>query len=125
MECCQSQANLRGLNSGIYAGFKAAFVATGLYCVGLPIQTLDLVFGTFAKKGLEDMFLWHLTGTAVSMGIAAITFMQNVLVTSSCALINAAAAAYQRFCCKVFLVSLVYCTARACSCVVTEHRAAV
>ena len=71
-------ANISGLNSGIYAALTAAFILSGLSYIGLPTQTLDLVFGTSAPKGLEEIFLWQLIGTAVSMGVAAIAFTQQV-----------------------------------------------
>lgn len=78
----KSLTNISCLNSGIYAALTAAFVLTGLSYIGLPTQTLDLVFGTSAQKGLEDIFLWHLIGTAVSMGVAAIAFTQKVCRSS-------------------------------------------
>ena len=78
----KSLTDISGLNSGIYAALTAAFILTGLSYIGLPTQTLDLVFGTSAQKGLEDIFLWHLIGTAVSMGVAAIAFTQKVCCSS-------------------------------------------
>lgn len=76
----KSLANISGLNSGIYSFLTASFLLAGLSYIGLPTQTLDLIFGTSATKGLEDIFLWQLVGTAVSMGMAAITFTQQVVL---------------------------------------------
>ena len=71
-------ANVTGLNSGIYSALTASFVLAGLTYIGLPSQTLTAVFGTSAEKGLEDIFLWQLIGTAVSMAVAPVAFTQQV-----------------------------------------------
>ena len=73
-----SLTSVSGLNSGIYSALTASFVLAGLTYFGLPTQTLTAVFGTAAEKGLEDIFLWQLIGTAVSMAVAPIAFTQQV-----------------------------------------------
>lgn len=82
----QDLANLTsvsGLNSGIYSFLTASFVLSGLTYIGLPTQSLTAIFGTAAEKGLEDIFLWQLVGTAVSMVVAPIAYTQQVYFTSS------------------------------------------
>lgn len=74
----KSLANVTGLNSGIYSALTASFVLAGLTYIGLPSQTLTAIFGTSAEKGLEDIFLWQLIGTAVSMAVAPVAFTQQV-----------------------------------------------
>ena len=74
----KSLPSVRGLNSAIYSALTASFVLAGLTYIGLPSQTLTAVFGTAAEKGLEDVFLWQLIGTAVSMVVAPIAFTQKV-----------------------------------------------
>ena len=74
----KSLSNVSGLNSGIYSALTASFVLAGLTYMGLPSQTLTAIFGSAAEKGLEDIFLWQLIGTAVSMAVAPIAFTQQV-----------------------------------------------
>lgn len=69
---------MSGLNSAIYSALTASFVLAGLTYIGLPSQSLTAVFGTAAEKGLEDVFLWQLIGTAVSMVVAPIAYTQQV-----------------------------------------------
>ena len=71
-------ANVTGLNSGIYSALTASFVLAGLTYMGLPSQTLTAIFGSSAEKGLEDIFLWQLIGTAVSMAVGPVAFTQQV-----------------------------------------------
>ena len=70
--------SVSGLNSGIYSALTASFVLAGLTYIGFPTQSLTAIFGTAAEKGLEDIFLWQLVGTAVSMVVAPIAFTQQV-----------------------------------------------
>lgn len=81
----KSLSNVSGLNSGIYSALTASFVLAGLIYIGLPSQTLTAIFGSAAEKGLEDIFLWQLIGTAVSMAVAPIGFTQQVRWLSKCA----------------------------------------
>ena len=74
----KSLSSVSGLNSGIYSALTASFVLAGLTYIGLPSQTLTAIFGSAAEKGLEDIFLWQLIGTAVSMAVAPIAFTQQV-----------------------------------------------
>lgn len=74
----KSLPSVSGLNSAIYSALTASFVLAGLTYIGLPSQTLTAVFGTAAEKGLEDIFLWQLIGTAVSMVVAPIAYTQKV-----------------------------------------------
>ena len=80
----KSLGNVSGLNSGIYSALTASFVLAGLSYIGLPSQTLTAIFGSAAEKGLEDIFLWQLIGTAVSMAVAPIAFTQQVRWSSKC-----------------------------------------
>ncbi|DBB12070.1 TPA: hypothetical protein ACH3X3_006183 [Trebouxia sp. C0006] len=73
----KSLSSVSGLNSGIYSALTASFVLAGLIYIGLPSQTLTAIFGSAAEKGLEDIFLWQLIGTAVSMAVAPIAFTQQ------------------------------------------------
>lgn len=73
----KSLINISGLNSGIYSALTASFVLAGLTYIGLPSQSLTAIFGTAAEKGLEDIFLWQLIGTAVSMAVAPIAYTQQ------------------------------------------------
>ncbi|KAL3151759.1 hypothetical protein ABBQ38_012736 [Trebouxia sp. C0009 RCD-2024] len=73
----KSLPSVSGLNSAIYSALTASFVLAGLTYIGLPSQTLTAVFGTAAEKGLEDIFLWQLIGTAVSMVVAPIAYTQK------------------------------------------------
>ena len=75
---------MSGLNSTIYSALTASFVLAGLTYVGLPAQSLTAIFGTAAEKGLEDIFLWQLVGTAVSMAIAPIALTQQVWFCITC-----------------------------------------
>jgi hypothetical protein len=77
-------SNVSGLNSSIYSALTASFVLAGLTYIGLPSQTLTAIFGSAAEKGLEDIFLWQLIGTAVSMAVAPIAFTQQVRWSSKC-----------------------------------------
>lgn len=72
-----SLTSVSGLNSTIYSVLTASFVLAGLTYVGLPTQSLTAIFGTTAEKGLEDIFLWQLIGTAVSMAVAPIALTQQ------------------------------------------------
>lgn len=74
----KSLTNISGLNSRIYSALTASFVLAGLTYIGLPSQSLTSIFGTAAEKGLEDIFLWQLIGTAVSMAVAPIAYTQQV-----------------------------------------------
>lgn len=73
--------SVSGLNSGIYSALTASFVLAGLTYVGLPTQSLTAIFGTAAEKGLEDIFLWQLIGTAVSMVVGPIAYTQQVVTS--------------------------------------------
>lgn len=73
--------SVSGLNSGIYSALTASFVLAGLTYIGLPSQSLTAIFGTAAEKGSEDVFLWQLIGTAVSMVVAPIAYTQQVCCT--------------------------------------------
>ncbi len=74
----KSLSSVSGLNSGIYSALTVSFVLAGLTYIGLPSQTLTAIFGSAAEKGLEDICLWQLIGTAVSMAVAPIAFTQQV-----------------------------------------------
>lgn len=101
----KSLTSVSGLNSAIYAALTASFVLAGLTYIGLPSQTLTAVFGTAAEKGLEDVFLWQLIGTAVSMVVAAIAYTQKVCAHTihSSPVFNQQAKTYHRGCASVLV----------------------
>ena len=74
----ENLTSVSGLNNSIYSILTASFVLAGLTYIGLPTESLTAIFGTAAEKGLEDIFLWQLVGTAVSMVVAPIAYTQQV-----------------------------------------------
>lgn len=69
--------DISGLNSGIYAFLTASFVFAGFGYQFFPVDTMNLIFGATADKGVEDVFLWQLIGGGIATGIAPIAYTQR------------------------------------------------
>lgn len=57
-----------------YAFLTATFLGAGFGYLLAPYQTLDIVFGTFAGKGAEDVLTWQLVGAGLSILLGPIAY---------------------------------------------------